>query len=520
MPHRPRRSNLILLLLAWLTLLAVAGFLLITSELRRLEQQFRQTTGALAADIRHTLYANEAVLSGLSAFLLAVERDDYAATERYAATVAAAYPHIYQIEIARRVATAEAAALAENLRRNWRADFRLKSFSALTGREPVSAISAVDTWPILFMHPALPDTLPIFGLQLETVDHLAGTLARALGQPHAVASPVFELYEGETGYLLLQTVERPHAGPEGRAADFFGDTMAAMLLIKSAALLPTMPAEVRGARIGIRTTLVGNDGIEGPLVDQPMESGSRLDRWLLPVFMHAEHVQGTAQKVLVRFTQQQRLRDVFAAETAAVLLLLLAAALATPWLMLRHYRALMRAGIEHEQSAYLATHDVLTGLPNRYLLADRFDAALHAWQRHGTRFAVILLDLDHFKDINDRFGHEAGDRVLCVTGERMTAQLRASDTVARYGGDEFVILLGSILDAEDALRVGEKLLAAVSQPVQTSAGALPLACSLGIAICPDHGTDLDSLRRRADIAMYAAKQSGRRAVVLAPVSTA
>jgi len=188
--------------------------------------------------------------------------------------------------------------------------------------------------------------------------------------------------------------------------------------------------------------------------------------------------------------------------------------------MLRHYRALMRASIEHKQSAYLATHDVLTGLPNRYLLADRFDAALHAWQRHGTRFAVILLDLDHFKDINDRFGHEAGDRVLCVTGERMTTQLRASDTVARYGGDEFVILVGSILDAEDALRIGEKLLAAVSQPVETSVGALPLACSIGIAICPDHGTDLDSLRRRADMAMYAAKQSGRRAAVLAPVSTA
>lgn len=102
----------------------------------------------------------------------------------------------------------------------------------------------------------------------------------------------------------------------------------------------------------------------------------------------------------------------------------------------------------------------------------------------------------------------------------MSAQLRSCDTVARYGGDEFIVLLTNILDAGDALQVGNKLLAAISQPVHTSAGALPMSCSVGVAICPDHGTDLDSLRRRADMAMYAAKQSGRHAVVLSADTTA
>lgn len=514
MSHRPRRSNLVLLLLAWLALLVVAGSLLITAELRRLEQDFRQSTDALAAGIHHTLYANEAVLSGLSAFLLAVERDDRAATERYAATVAAAHPHIYQIEIARRVPAHEADPLAETLRRSGLGDFALKDFASLTGRQAAGLPPQAETWPIFFIYPDLPETRAIHGLRLETVDHIAATLARARGSLHAVASPVFQLYEGETGYLLLQAVERPADRHTADSPNLFGNTLASMLLIKSAALLPSELMSRVPESLGLQAVLVGSTGENGLLLEREMDPGTALDRWLLPTFTRSEPVRSVAQHVLIRFSQQQRLQDVLTPETIAILSLLVVAALFAPWLLLRHYRALTLAGIEHEQSAYLATHDVLTGLPNRYLLADRFSHAVHSWQRNGSRFAVILIDLDHFKAINDDHGHEAGDEVLRAAAGRMTEQLRSCDTVARYGGDEFVVLLTNVLDADDARQVGCKLLATVSRPVATLAGDLPLSCSIGIALCPDHGTDLDTLRRRADMAMYSAKQSGRRTVVV------
>lgn len=361
--------------------------------------------------------------------------------------------------------------------------------------------------------PTPADGGPINGPRPGSAVPLAATLARARGHPHAVASPVFELHEGGTGYVLLHNVERPAPARTADGPGFFGATMAAMLVIRSEALLPAAAGQAE-APIDVELRLLGGDGPDGTLHRHRTAQGTPVDRWLLPVFARTDLISTGGQRVSLAFEQQQRLTDVIRAETVATFILLSGAVFLTPWLMLRHYRALTRASIEHEHSAYLATHDVLTGLPNRYLLADRFGHAMRNWQRNGTRFAVILIDLDHFKEINDRLGHEAGDQVLCAIAERMTGQLRSCDTVARYGGDEFLILLTNILDGGDAVQVGEKLLAAVSQPVATPGGRLAVSCSIGIAVCPDHGTDLDTLRRHADMAMYAAKRSGRRAVVL------
>ena len=513
MSPRLRRSTLLYLMLTWLTLLAIASALLITVEIRRLEQQFQQASDALTVVVRNKLDTNEAVLSGLVAFLLAVEEDDREATQRYAAAMVSAYPHIHMIEIARRVPANEAADLVATLQRSWRSDFALKTFSELTGRKSVTEAPRGDTWPILFIYPALAEADPIYGLRLESVEHLAATLARAQASSHAVSSPVFQFYEGGMGYILLQSVERPAQAHEGGAPNLFGNTMAAMLVIRSEALLPATTKHTK-TPMSITLGLIGNSGAESMLVSAQTVHGTRLEDWLLPVFERTERISTSGQKIDITFAQQQRLKDVLRPETVAIFALLFAAVLLAPWLLLRHYSALAQASIEHEQSAYLATHDVLTGVPNRYLLADHFKLAVRNWERNGARFALLLLDLDHFKDINDRFGHEAGDRVLCAAADRITAQLRSCDTVARYGGDEFIILLTNILDAQDAVQVGEKLLAAVSHPIATPGGSLTVSCSLGIAVCPDHGTDLDTLRRNADMAMYQAKQSGRCAVVV------
>lgn len=159
-----------------------------------------------------------------------------------------------------------------------------------------------------------------------------------------------------------------------------------------------------------------------------------------------------------------------------------------------------------------ATTDALTGLPNRIVLADRIGQALLTAERQQTPAAVIVLDLDRFKDVNDTFGHSAGDAVLREVGQRTRAQLRTSDTVARLGGDEFAILLPAPSDLFSALATARKIHAALSRPFGLGS-ATP---SLGIALFPAHARTADELLERADAAMYAAKRAGTNIAVYDP----
>lgn len=163
----------------------------------------------------------------------------------------------------------------------------------------------------------------------------------------------------------------------------------------------------------------------------------------------------------------------------------------------------------HEQLRSLATTDTLTGLSNRMLWRDRVTQAIVAARRErGGRVVVMVLDLNHFKIINDTLGHSVGDKALCLISQRLRAELRETDTLARLGGDEFAILLpdvkNGVLDAE---KVAEDILACFAEPVWCDDNELYLGAAIGIALYPEHGEDVDALLKHADIAMYGAKSS-------------
>jgi diguanylate cyclase (GGDEF)-like protein len=160
-----------------------------------------------------------------------------------------------------------------------------------------------------------------------------------------------------------------------------------------------------------------------------------------------------------------------------------------------------------EQLRHQALHDVLTGLPNRVLLHERIEQSILSMRRDGKGFAVLLLDLDGFKEINDTFGHHTGDVLLAKAGARLRAGLRGTDTVARLGGDEFAVLLTSLADRAEAERIGEQLLQALAQPITVDEHRLVVGGSIGVVHCPEHGGDPTTLMRHADIAMYAAKSA-------------
>ncbi|HEX2173647.1 MAG TPA: EAL domain-containing protein, partial [Dehalococcoidia bacterium] len=162
-----------------------------------------------------------------------------------------------------------------------------------------------------------------------------------------------------------------------------------------------------------------------------------------------------------------------------------------------------------QDNEYLAFHDSLTGLPNRALFHERAGQAIVTAKREGWSLAVMLMDLDRFKEINDTLGHHHGDLVLQEMGNRLQPLLRETDTVARLGGDEFAVLLPHVESIEAALNVAEKIRKALERPFYLQGLKLDVDASVGIAMFPHHGRDIHGLLRRADVAMYEAKATGR-----------
>lgn len=165
---------------------------------------------------------------------------------------------------------------------------------------------------------------------------------------------------------------------------------------------------------------------------------------------------------------------------------------------------------------HLATHDSLTGLPNRYLMIDRLSQTQAHSERTGTIFAVLFVDVDDFKAINDARGHEFGDLVLRALGGTLVSTVRSSDTVARIGGDEFVIILETLGRREDASLVADKILRSVVKPFTLKRHKVNMTVSIGISVHPDNGGDAEVLLRAADYAMYLAKSQGKNRSLVCP----
>jgi len=207
---------------------------------------------------------------------------------------------------------------------------------------------------------------------------------------------------------------------------------------------------------------------------------------------------GTAHEVVARHANGQ----LFPVELTASQMLL-----GTRSLFIGTFRDISERKAQTEAITHQALHDALTGLPNRSHFSERLRAALQASAATGAGFAVLLLDLDRFKEVNDTLGHDCGDDLLRMTAERLRKVLRDSDVVARLGGDEFAVLAASADSAESAIDVAQRILGAFDAPMVVDETVVQVEPSIGVALFPEHGADPELLLRHADVAMYLAKRS-------------
>lgn len=196
---------------------------------------------------------------------------------------------------------------------------------------------------------------------------------------------------------------------------------------------------------------------------------------------------------------------------------LLVAAIVTPFIVFQAIVGYQQTTLDlldevhkqHDQIQQLATHDHLTGLPLPSLAADRLQVALHAARRSGKKVALLFIDLDGFKNVNDTLGHEAGDHVLKEVALRLLKAIRAEDTAARVGGDEFIAVLGGLPDDRVPAQVAKRAINAISAPIDYAGRQASVGASIGISLFPDHADDAQGLRRAADAAMYRMKRTGK-----------
>jgi len=241
-----------------------------------------------------------------------------------------------------------------------------------------------------------------------------------------------------------------------------------------------------------------------PLIAGPDRRETLTDRREAAVSLREDSLDQREEDLRIQINTAQA-----EAETAAVIAAQVAEA--NDQLIMATVEAQARTEAAEEatlQMCYLAEHDGLTHLPNRTLLASLLEAAVGA-AGGQTKVALMYLDVDHFKQINDSFGHPVGDQVLQAVAQKIQACIRGTDTVCRQGGDEFLVLLPEIREAQDAVAIAETLLQAIADPIRISGHRIRLTLSIGICLYPDAADDIDSLIRNADAALYLAKGNGR-----------
>ena len=193
-------------------------------------------------------------------------------------------------------------------------------------------------------------------------------------------------------------------------------------------------------------------------------------------------------------------------------LLVFAMAAILAWVVLLRRQVHRQTGIirqSEERFRHLAEHDGLTGLPVRRVLMERLELALHEIQRQPASLALLMVDVDSFKQLNDSFGHAVGDQVLCTIANRLQQSVRLTDTVARMGGDEFTVLLNGLRHESEAQKIASQLVSNVCAPIVIDGRTVEVSVSVGVATCPEDGDNVETLLRNSDAALYQAKARGR-----------
>ncbi len=492
----------------WLSLCLGAMAFVIVLNVSDVEKQLTRYGDAYADHLNREMISSETILKGFSAWFGAVGHTDPARAARYVQQVVADNPQIFALEIVQSVMKDQLDRFVDGKRREGYPEFSVRTFSYEAQRAWQPPVDKPVYYPIVFMEPMPPGSEAVLGLDVDSVPFLKKAMQQSLKQRTPVASHPFRLVEGNLAYVVffpIPPVFQPGMTSAGRGGQ--DELLVAMVIDADNLAHPARFPVSAGESATIHHSGYRHDDSQGQLMAMTGKRRSDVEERLFPEFVYKRSLATMGEPFVLTVRRQVGWSDL----DLALLGMMGGLALLSSLILVAYLRASKHSRhlqIDNQNRLWLlANHDALTGLPNRMLLMDRMEQLIARAQRQHRRLAVMFLDLDEFKQVNDTYGHAVGDQLLRFVAERMRASVRQEDTVARMSGDEFVILIeGSEgMDMLDAVK--QKIQDRLSEGFQIDGRLISVRSSTGHAIFPDDGDTPDDLIRQADLRMYADKQA-------------
>lgn len=492
----------------WLLLCIGAAGIVVKLNIRDVEKSLIQYGDAYSDHLNKQMVSSDTILKGFSALFAAIGETDPEKASRYVRQVLESNPHIFTLQIVQKVAQTQIVDFVALKRNSGMPNFSLKAFSYDSGRKWQALQEKAYYYPIVFIEPMRLASEDVLGLDMESAPFLKQAIAESLQRHVPVASHPFRLVEDHWSYVVFYPIAQTFKGIDSPFALDSENQLVVDMVIDVARLVevdkfPVKPGE---------TVVIYHQDFEpydpkGQLSSASGDVRSAIETRLFPLFTYQQSLATLDGRFALRVTRQAGWSDLSIGLLAFMALL----SLISSWILVGYLRAQQKSKLLQFENQnrlwHLANHDGLTGLPNRMLLMDRLNQLLARVQRQGKRLAVMFLDIDDFKRVNDNYGHEVGDQLLKFVAERLRAVIRAEDTAARMSGDEFILLIEAVENVETVEVVREKISQKLAEGILVDDQLICIRTSIGIAIFPEDGDNPDALIKQADVRMYEDKKN-------------
>ena len=486
----------------WIVLLSILTIVIIRSDLQDAERSFQDNVARLYNQISDSIRINETVVEGFAASVEAIGGNNQQKIRTYAREMLRRFPHIFMFEIAEKVSSKNKAKFEARYRKDIFPDFKIRKFGYETDRNWHHEKDKAFYMPITFMEPFPEGSRKVLGLDLTSNRFFVDSLRKSAKLHIPVATDPFTLVEGKLAYLIHRAI--------GSKVDHSGlDERYVMLVILARSLFKENLDKFPACNITLYHSDFRKDDNKGYLANHVAVKSGVLESMLFPLLSFREPLDSRTQPFILSVDYQTGWNVL----NWWLLAILYIAGVVSFLSAMKYAKIYHQSEIVKMETAdhlfYLANHDSLTGLANRNLLLDRLQHALSQAERNGTKLAVLFLDLDEFKSVNDSYGHATGDRLLCAVTERLRACLRTGDTLARLSGDEFVLVLENVESVDNVYNAIEKIEKAFEGEFIINNAERKITISIGFAIYPDDAVTQHELLEMADRRMYEVKNDDR-----------